>query len=121
MSVILYKPGNSTKVRGIPCDIMICNEYSYLHNLEQGYFYSPEECYPEVEEAEVEEAEVEVVEVEEPEKEEEAEPVLTFDQVADVALPDDEVRLMAKEAGIGNWHTKKTENLLKELEDMTDG
>lgn len=48
MSVVLYKAGNTRKVRGVPCDILICDEYSYLHNLEQGYFYSPEECYIEM-------------------------------------------------------------------------
>ena len=45
MAVILYKPGNSKKVRGVPVDVLVCDEYSYLHNLDQGWFYSPEECY----------------------------------------------------------------------------
>ena len=47
MAVILYKPGNAHIIRGIPCDIQVCDEYSYLHNLDQGWFYSPEECYAE--------------------------------------------------------------------------
>ena len=45
MSVVLYRPGTTHKARGIDCEIQICDEYSYLHNLDNGWFYTPEECY----------------------------------------------------------------------------
>ena len=43
MAVILYKKGNMGKVRGIPCQIQVCNEFSYLHLLDEGWFYTVEE------------------------------------------------------------------------------
>ena len=115
MSVILYKPGNTRKVRGVPCDILVCDEYSYLHNLEQGYFYSPEECYAEKEdEAEPEETEQEA----EPEAEEETE---TDEPVLVDPAPEDEIRAAAKAAGIKSWHNKRIERLVKELKELEDG
>ena len=48
MSVVLYRPGTTHKARGIDCEIQICDEYSYLHNLDNGWFYTPEECYAEI-------------------------------------------------------------------------
>jgi len=59
MSIVLYKAGNSNKIRGIQCEVLICDEYSYLHNLNAGYFLSPEECYAEVEEEEIDVAKTE--------------------------------------------------------------
>ena len=47
MAVILYRAGNAHMVNGIKCEMQICNEYSYLHYLDEGWFYSPEECYAE--------------------------------------------------------------------------
>ena len=48
MSVVLYRPGTTHKAKGIDCEIQICDEYSYLHNLDNGWFYTPEECYAEI-------------------------------------------------------------------------
>ena len=48
MSVVLYRPGTTHKANGIDCEIQICDEYSYLHNLDNGWFYTPEECYAEI-------------------------------------------------------------------------
>ena len=110
MAVILYKPGNSKKVRGIPCDILICDEYSYLHNLEEGYFYSPEECYAEKESEET------GLEDAEQETEDEAEAETTGP-----VLSDDKIRAAAKEAGISHWHTKSIDRLVKELKELDDG
>ena len=110
MAIVLYKPGNSKKVRGIPCDILICDEYSYLHNLEQGYFYSPEECYAEKEDEET------GLEAAEQETEDEAKAETTGP-----VLSDDKIRTAAKEAGISHWHTKSIDRLIKELKELDDG
>ena len=118
MAVILYKPGNVGKVRGIPCEIQICNEFSYLHLLDQGWFYTPEECYvveeqveevPEdiTEEATATEEIPEVAETEEPE------------ETAEVS--DNGIRVKAKAAGISNWHNKSITWLVGELKELDDG
>ncbi len=113
MAVILYKAGNTRKVRGIPCDILICDEYSYLHNLDQGYFYSPEECYAEkeAEETDTEDAESKT---EDEAEEETTEPVLVD------PAPEDEIRAVAKAAGINSWWNKNIEKLKSELAGQED-
>ena len=52
MGVTLYRPGKMHTIRGIKCETKVFNEYSYTHNLEMGWFYSPEECYEKVVEVE---------------------------------------------------------------------
>jgi hypothetical protein len=101
MAVILFKKGNTHKERGIPCQMQICNEYSYLHLLKQGWHYTPEECYAE-EEPEL----VEIPEVKE-ETETEEEPI-------------DEIRVLARDAGISHWHNKSINRLTKELRELED-
>jgi len=105
MSVILYKKGNAGKVRGIPCQIQICNEFSYKHLLEQEWFYTPEECYA---------------------KEEQEEPVrvVVWTPNPDFGPPklsDEEIRASAKDAGISSWHMKSIDRLEKELKDLEHG
>lgn len=97
MAIILYKKGTMHKIRGIPCQFQICNEYSYLHLLEQGWKYTPEECYAE--------EEPEVVEIQDKEPED----------MKEVAI-----RHAAKDAGISHWHNKSIERLEKELEEIGD-
>jgi hypothetical protein len=47
MAIILYKPGNTyTSPKGIRCEFQICDPFSYEHLLDQGWFKTPEECYP---------------------------------------------------------------------------
>lgn len=120
MSVVLYKPGNTGKVRGIPCEVLVCDEYSYLHHLEQGYFYSPEECYAKKESGEEE--------AEEPAAQEESpEPASKGDEDAEPEEPvltepsEDEIRAKAKDAGIKSWHVKSLDRLKVELEEREDG
>jgi len=44
MAIVLYKSGGSYKSpKGILCQFQICNEFSYLHLLDDGWFYTPEE------------------------------------------------------------------------------
>ena len=45
MAVILYKAGNTAKIRGISCQYQICSPFSYKHLLDQDWFISPEACY----------------------------------------------------------------------------
>ena len=113
MAVILYKPGNSKKVRGIPCDILICDEYSYLHNLEQGYFYTPEECYAEKEDEETDPEKTDEENESPPEGEKAEGELLTTDE--------NEIRAAAKLAGISHWHTKSLKRLTSELKELEDG
>ena len=53
MAIVLYREGNTAKVRDILCQIQICDEFSYLHLLEEGWYYTPEEIL----EAEIKKAE----------------------------------------------------------------
>lgn len=46
----------------------------------------------------------------------EGEEVVKKEEVKEI-LSDEELRSLAKEKGIKNWHNKKIENILKELED----
>ena len=122
MAIILYKPGNMNKIRGIPCQIQICNEFSYKHLLDQGWFYTPEECYvveeqdEEVPEDITEEATAteEIPEVAENEDSEEA-----AEETAEVS--DNGIRVKAKAAGISNWHNKSITRLVGELKELEDG
>lgn len=109
MAVILYKAGGTSKVNGIPCEVQICNEFSYLHLLEQGWFYTPEECYAETEQEEGDKTGPEETLEEELETEEEPK------KSADV-----EIRTAAKDAGISHWHTKSIDRLKNELKDLED-
>ena len=54
MAIVLYKKGSMAKVRGISCEIQICDPFSYQHLLDQGWFLSPEACYARKEKTEVE-------------------------------------------------------------------
>lgn len=120
MSIILYKAGNSKKVRGIRCDYKVFDESSYLHNLDQGWHYSPEECYAKSEEEVVDEEETEGVDQEEsPEDETEDEAQEDAESVVDPA-PEDEIRTAAKTAGLSHWHTKSVDRLIKELKELED-
>ena len=50
MSIVLFKPGDLyTSPKGIRCQYQVCDPFSYEHLLEQGWFRTPEECYPEPE------------------------------------------------------------------------
>lgn len=110
-----------TKVRGIPCQLQVCNEFSYLHLLEEGWFYTPEE----VVEAEAKEKELkekaQVVATEELEETVEEETVETEIEPPEPALTENEIRTAAKEAGIGHWHTKSINRLVSELGELEDG
>jgi len=46
MGIVLYKPGTTKKVRGIPCEFKVFDENYYLSSLDLGWYLSPEECYP---------------------------------------------------------------------------
>jgi len=101
MAIILYKPGNRIKINGIPVDFQVCNEFSYLHLLEQGWFYTPKECYAE--------------------KEEEVVVWVPNPDLGPPKLSDAEIRAAAKDAGISSWHTKSIERLKNELGELEDG
>ena len=51
----LFKKGTSLTIRGIRCDMQTVNEYSYLHLLDDGWRYTPEETVEKVIEEVVEE------------------------------------------------------------------
>jgi hypothetical protein len=103
MAIILFKKGTMHKIRGIPCEFQICNEYSYLHLLKQGWHYTPEECYAE--------PEPEVVEV----PEEIPDPELSEDE-----LKEEAIRKAARDAGIDHWWNKSIERLTSELKEQDD-
>jgi len=122
MAIILYKKGNTAKIRGIPCQLMVCNPFSYLHLLDDGWFLSPEECYV------VEEQVEEVTEDTEEETPEEAAGFLSDLEVVENEEPEEAaeiaynaIRMKAKAAGIGHWHTKSIDRLEKELKEIEDG
>lgn len=116
MAVILYKAGNMTKVNGIPCEVQICNEFSYLHLLEQGWCYTPEECYV-TDEPEEETCLPEVCyATEEPPEAEEAEPEAESEPEPENNLQT--LRAAAKDAGIEKWQVKGMKRLEKELAEI---
>ena len=43
MSVVLYRAGTGHTVKGIECEVLLCNENSFLHNLDNGWFLEPGE------------------------------------------------------------------------------
>ena len=102
MSITLYRPGNSHERHGIKCEARVFNEYSYLHLLDLGWFYSPEECYQEAVEEVIEEA----IEV----------PVEIDGLLIISEMSDEEIRLLAKARGIKSWHNKGIDKLKAELD-----
>lgn len=46
MGIVLYRPGRTSTVNGIKCEMKVFDEYFYLDKLDLGWFYTPEECYP---------------------------------------------------------------------------
>ena len=105
----LFKKGNSLTVNGIRCDMQTVNEYSYLHLLKQGWFYTPEECYQETEQPEL----VEVPEIEQ-------ETTIPEPELSEDELKEDAIRAAAKDAGISNWYNKKIDRLVDELRVVDD-
>jgi hypothetical protein len=105
MAIILYRRGNIHKVNGIPCEYQICNEYSYLHLLKQGWHYTPEECYAE----EKQEIDDKAAPREAPEKAE-----------SEDDLKEEAIRKAAKDAGIDHWWNKSIERLAGELKEQSD-
>ena len=92
MAIILYKPGSTHKIRGVPCEYKICEGHSLKQHLEDGWFITPEECYPE--------------------------PILVPTYVEEE--PVDAVREKAKEAGISNWYNKGVDKLKEELKTIKE-
>lgn len=43
MGVALYRPGKGHVFNGIECEMRVFDPYNYLPNLDQGWFYSPDE------------------------------------------------------------------------------
>jgi len=43
----LFKAGTSHVVNGVTCQKQIVNEFGFEHYLDEGWFLTPEECYPE--------------------------------------------------------------------------
>jgi hypothetical protein len=114
MAIILYRKGNIHKVNGIPCEYQICNEYSYLHLLKQGWHYTPEECYAE----EKQEIDDKATSGETPE---ETEPELVeLPELSEDDLKEEAIRKAAKDAGIEHWWNKSIERLTSELKGQDD-
>ena len=114
MSIVLYKKGNSyTSPKGIRCEFQICNPHSYLHLLDDGWFLTPEECYPE---PEVVEEELKSVKEDIRDK---SRPFIA--KYSDPApLEEDAIRAAAKAAGISNWYNKGIDKLTEELETIKE-
>jgi len=43
----LFRKGTSHIVNGITCEKQTVNEFGFEHYLKEGWFFTPEECYPE--------------------------------------------------------------------------
>jgi len=43
----LFRAGTSHVINGITCEKQTVNEFGFEHYLEEGWFFTPEECYPE--------------------------------------------------------------------------
>ena len=115
MAIVLYKAGNTyTSPKGIRCQFQLCDPFSFLHLLEDGWFYTPEECYAEKEDKTAK-AEKEAAAKAEPEAEEEATESVLVDPT-----PEDEIRATAKAAGITGWWNKNIEKLKSELTGLND-
>ena len=115
MSIVLYKSGNSyTSPEGIRCQFQICNPFSYLHLLDNGWFLTPEEVVKDdkKKKEEKEKKEKEMKEVVE-------EPVPAPEPTED-ELEEDAIRAAAKAAGISNWYNKGIEKLVEELETIKE-
>ena len=110
MAVILYRAGTTHTVRGVQCEQELFDEYSYLHNLEMGWFYSPEECYSE----EIKEV-VEIPIVKSGEAAVNVPVKLKLKEVVIVEESDEDIRARAKKAGLRNWHNMGIEKLKAKL------
>lgn len=42
----LFHAGTSHRYKGITCEMVTVNEYGFEHLLDDGWHFTPEECYP---------------------------------------------------------------------------
>lgn len=109
------------KVNGVPCEFQICNEHSYLHLLEQGWHYTPEECYAEKKQ-EIDDKTTSKEILDETEVPEAKEVPETSKEDTE-SEPDEEenaIRKAAKDADIDHWHVKSIKRLKKELKELEE-
>lgn len=102
MSVELYRPGTTHVKNGIKCEAGIFNEYSFTHLLETGWFLTPEETCKLTE------------------KDNGMWEYQLNDDVTEKEITEEELRAMAKEKGIRNWHNMTVDNLKVKLNDAKD-
>ena len=101
MSIMLYRKGESHNVRGIKCEAKAFDEYSYLHELNNGWCYSPKKVN------------------EKPDQTDKAEEYYLLYLDAGSKEERDrleiKIRETAKAFGINNWHNSKITTLLTKL------
>lgn len=93
MAVQLYKPGNTHVINGVECDILNCSITSIDGMIKQGWYTSTDFG----EDAKSDE----------------------FKDAGDQASPE-EIRALAKDAGIKDYSKKRISTLIKELEELTN-
>ena len=122
MGVQLFRAGTGAVRNGIKVEQKTFDEYSYLHLLKQGWFYTPEECYA-TDQLPDEGAEASGEEGAEAEQEPKAADKGTADgteKEAESVLTEDVVRAQAKAAGIGHYWDKSIDKLKEELANAED-
>ena len=130
----LFKKGSTHTVKGIKCDMQTVNEYSYLHLLDDGWCYTPEETVEEVveetteEKVEPAEKEIETLTAEEIQRKiNESFPEDPITELEIVPDEDDEkdkedaIRQAAKAAGIKGWYNTKIEKLIEKMKELENG
>jgi hypothetical protein len=107
LAIQLFKAGAGHVKNGIECEVGTFDEYSYLHLLDQGWYYSPEECYAEENDKEEKDG---------PEEKTEQE---TYAEEKGVLI-EDGIRATAKDVGIKRYWMKSIDTLEKELMELSD-
>lgn len=106
MGIVLYRKGNTHRVRDIDCELKVVKPEYFTGEPERGWFISPEEAYGEVENGVQEEIETE-------DTKETEEEVLTkpdYDKMSNK-----EIRSHAEKANIKNYKNARIQKLVEKL------
>jgi NACalpha-BTF3-like transcription factor len=101
MGTHIYREGSTHEFNGIPCEIkVVSSKSSVATELRDGWVMNPNDLYPVASEEEVEE--------------DEEEEVLLDD------LPNQDIRLLAKQLDIEDWETRQIKTLKEEITAIRD-
>jgi len=102
--IALYRAGDTHEIHGVKCEMKRFNTHEFHQRKSEGWFTRPKDAYKKKAVQEI---------TKEPEN--------TLGERSLDDMPDEMIRQLANEAGIGNWHNRRVETLKVMLRDKANG